>query len=162
MSGAATRFLFVAVAGWAVVRGATLGALPGAQAFVSEAEAAPPPVAAPTSYPVAEPVQTQPAAFAPEYAAFGAQYGVYGPYAGRPQAPQAIAVPVYYYPANAPARTVHVPLPPAQPEPPADAPPDFYAPIPRLDEWQTAGISAPVLPDWRGAPAAVLPDRTAG
>lgn len=153
MSGAATRFLFVAVAGWAVIRGATLGALPGAEAFMSRAEAAEPPVTAPTSFPVIEPVQLQPAALPPEYA-YPAQYGAYGTYAGPPQPPQPIAVPVYYYPANAPARTVHVPLPPAQPGPDADAPPEFYAPIPRLEEWQTAGISTPVLPNWRGAQAA--------
>lgn len=157
MSGAAVRFLFVAVAGWAVLRGATLGALPGAEAFpFAKADAAPPRLAS-TSFPPVEPVAAAPTAMQPDYP----PYGPYQHYAGQPQ-PQTVPVPVYYYPAYAPARTVQVPLPPAQPqqaEPAAaEAPPEFYAPIPRLDEWQMAGISTPALPTWRGpssAPAVI-------
>lgn len=135
---APVRFLFVAVAGWALFRGATLGILPGADAFtIDRAEAAPTPVVStivPTEFPPIAPVQPDPAAMAAGYA----PYGAYPP----PMPPRYAAAPVYYYPAAAAARSVTVPLPPPEPasaEP--EQPPEFYAPVPQLEQWDLAQIA---------------------
>jgi hypothetical protein len=151
MSGAATRFLFVAVAGWAVLRGTTLGMLPGAQALtVARAEAAPSPVG-PASFPAVEPAQPQPVP---------AGYAAYPPYAGYPPYP-AIAPPPratvhYYYPAAASQR---VDIPPASDYAVAsnEPPPQFYSPVPSLDQWQTAGLGSLAVPDWLGKPGSAAP-----
>jgi len=157
--GAAVRFLVVAVAGWSVLRGITLGSLPGAQAFtVGRAEAAPT-ASRTTSFPAAEPAAAQPE---PQLAAYGAYppYAAYPPYPPYAAAPRYAAPPVYYYPAYAPSRSASVPLPPAQSMPGPDEPPEFYSPVPRLDEWETAGVAPRAIPDWLGngrppTPAAV-------
>jgi len=140
---APVRFLFVAVAGWTLFRGMTLGALPGVEAFsVAKAEAAPPPIV-PTQFPPITPVDQQ-QQMPPEYAAAGyPAYPGYPPptYQGyyQPQ-PRYVPVPVYYYPAAAPSRAVTVPLPPARPSEATDAVPDFYAPPQPLDQWDLAEV----------------------
>ena len=168
MSGAAVRFLFVAVAGWAVLRSATLGVIPGAEAFTAaKAEAAPQPVA-PVTFPPVEPVQPGPAPYPGDYAAFPAYapyppyggnppYEPYPPYAGPPRPAQAVHH-YYYYPASVPARRIPAPTPAPSYEPPLeDAPADFYSPVPRLDEWPLAGLSSGSIPDWRGKSSSPAP-----
>ena len=133
---APVRFLFVAVAGWALFRGATAGMLPGVEAFtIARAEAAPPPIV-PTEFPSIAPPAPQPAAVPGPYP----QYLAYPQYGAYPPSPQYAAVPTYYYPASAPSRRVTVPPPPPQPaeQPPYEATPEFYAPIPQLAEWDLA------------------------
>ena len=150
---APVRFLFVAVAGWALFRGVTVGALPGVEAFkVPTAEAAPAAAIVPTEFPPIAPVQPQPAAtMANGYLPYPEGYAPQGYYPPQPR-----YVPVYY-PAAAAARTVTVPLPPAQPQT-VEQPPEFFAPIPQLEEWDLAqvargGFSSPA-PQSRPAPAA--------
>ena len=74
---APVRFLFVAIAGWALFRGVTAGMIPGADAFtVARAEAAPStPAIVPTEFPPIAPVQPQPGAMESGYAAY--PYGYY-------------------------------------------------------------------------------------
>jgi hypothetical protein len=160
---APTRFLFVALAGWALFRGMTLGALPGVEAFSeAKAEAVPPPIV-PTQFPPIAPVEQQQQMPA-EYAAAGyPAYPAYPPQAYQgyypPPQPRYVPVPVYYYPAAAPSRAVTVPLPPARPSE-AETAPDFYAPPQPLDQWDLAEVqglptgparqSTPVQP---GAPS---------
>lgn len=124
---ASLRFLAVAVLAWAGIRAATLGIIPGAEAFAAgEAEAAMPPIV-PTEFPPLPPVAYLPAP--PSYA----------PYAW-PLMPAAVPVP-YYYPAPAPAyrqpprQTAYTPLEPI-------AAPIFYSKIPELDEWPLSRIAA--------------------
>ncbi len=110
---APVRFLLVAVAGWALFRGATAGMLPGVEAFAIEpAEAAPAPPVVPTEFPPISP----PAVAAPGYAYADAayypndpRYSAYPAYA--PPMPRYVPVPIYYA-AYAPIRSVSVPLPP--------------------------------------------------
>jgi hypothetical protein len=150
---APVRFLFVAMAGWALFRGVTAGVLPGADAFtVAKAEAAPPPKIVPTEFPPIAPVHPQPAPMESGYAAY--PYGYYP----APPPPRYAATPVVYYPAAAASRTVTVPLPPAQPQP-VEQPPEFYAPIPPLEDWDLAQVaqgrfSGPA-PQSKPAPAVV-------
>jgi hypothetical protein len=135
------RFLGLAVVGWAGVRAATLGVLPGAELFeIQRSEAKPPPILA-TEFPPIEPVEpAQP--FTEEQQAFA--------YAGAPQAfppgVRPVAIPVYYpVPTAAPA--VSPPARPARltnilPQPA----PNFYGPIPTLDEWPLSRIAATSMP----------------
>jgi len=148
---APVRFLFVAVAGWALFRGVTVGSIPGADAFtIARAEAAPPAPSTivPTEFPPIAPVEPQQAAVSDGYASY--PYGYYPP-----PPPQRYAA---YYPAAPASRTVTVSLPAAQPQS-TEQPPEFFSPIPQLEEWDLAqvargGFSAPA-PQSRPAPAAV-------
>ena len=132
---APVRFLFVAVAGWTLFRGVAGGIIPTAEAFtIARAEAAAPPAIVPTEFPALTPIQPQPAAMPPEsaYASYPAGYGYYPP--------QPRYIPIYY-PATAPAsRTVTVPLPPAQQQS-YEQPPEFYAPIAPLEDWDLAQVA---------------------
>ena len=147
---APVRFLFVAVAGWALFRGVTVGSIPGADAFtIARAEAAPPAPATivPTEFPPIAPVEPQRAAVSDGYASY--PYGYY------PPPPQRYAA---YYPAAPASRTVTVPLPAPQPQS-AEQPPEFFSPIPQLEEWDLAqvargGFSSPA-PQSRPTPAAI-------
>lgn len=153
---APVRFLAVAVAGWALFRGVTGDLLPGAEMFtISKAEAAPvPPPIVPTQFPPIAPVQPQLAA--PPAAEYAAYYPAYAPY---PQPLRYQPMPVYYYPASTPAASMparqSAPLMPEQP-------PQFYETVPRLDDWDLAGVAPAPMPSWRGksssaAPAAPAP-----
>ena len=127
------RFLAVAVLAWAGIRAATLGILPGAEAFTpASAEAAPPPIV-PTEFPPLPPVQPP---IAPAYAAY-------------PQMPQAI--PVYYYPVSppqprqmAPRYASYTPIAP-------DPGPTFYSEIPPLDDWPLSRIASTAWPSRRSS-----------
>jgi hypothetical protein len=92
------RFLALAVFGWAGLRAATLGAIPGAEIFrIDPTEAKTPPIV-PTEFPPIEPVGIERPSAATMYPA-GFGYGEVAPY---PAAPQTVVLPVYY--ASAPAR----------------------------------------------------------
>ena len=124
---ASVRFL-----GWTLLRGVTAGVLPGADAFtVAKAEAAPTTAQiVPTEFPPIAPVQPLPAA---------AMASGYAPYRPGYYPPQPHYVPVYY-PAASASRTVTVPLPRAHPAS-KEQPPEFYAPIPQLEEWDLAQVA---------------------
>lgn len=145
------RFLALVVVGWAGIRSATLGSLPGREMFQivrSEAKTAVPPIV-PTQFPPIEPAQPyEPAsdAVAPTQLA---EVGT--------AAPRIVTVPIYYVPASAPASTRRtsglVSLPP-------EPAPAFFSPIPVLDEWPLSRIAASSLPQRRSTvivPAQSIP-----
>lgn len=147
------RFLAVAVFGWAGVRAATLGMVPGAEMFKvtpGEAKPAPPPIIA-TEFPPIEPVEP-----APQFA--GAPYpyppqfagGAYG-YAPQmvPVSVRPVAIPVYYASAPVQRAASLTPIVPVQS-------PQFYAPIPPLDEWPLSRIASASMPMRRSTVAAPM------
>jgi hypothetical protein len=130
------RFLTLAVIGWAGVRAATLGVLPGGELFrIDRSEAKAPPLV-PTQFPPIDPIE--PAALI-EPSAQMAQVPT-AQVAVRP-----IEIPVIYaagYSAPAPYPTLlRGALPTPQPQ--------FYSPIPALDEWPLSRIAASSLPPLR-------------
>ena len=155
---APVRFLVVAVAGWARFRGVTAGMLPGAEVLaLSKAEAAstPLPAVIATEFPPIAPMQGPPQpAPAYAYAAYPPYppYAPYPAYAGYAPPPQPRYAPpaVYYYPAYPSQPPVSVA---AQAAPqPADASPEFFAPLPRIEDADFAQISPQSTPDWNGRP----------
>lgn len=154
---ASLRFLAVAVVGWAGVRAATLGALPGTEAFTLGRDPAPARVAAesdvpaivPTEFPALEPP-------APEMMQSAAAEAIPGFQGGPPWA-TAAGIPIYYYPVGVPggARHFQASLPAPRggrltqiaPEPAAV----FYAPIPQLDEWPLSRMASAAMPARRSA-----------
>ena len=157
---ASLRFLAVAVVGWVGIRAATLGMVPGTEAFTLGREEAPPralaaaaavPAIVPTEFPALEPAgadMLQPAAMQPM------------PGSG-PQPWYAPAgYPIYSYPVSTPAgaRFMQASLPAPRrgrftdisPEPAAV----FYAPIPQLDEWPLSRMASAALPSRRSATTA--------
>ena len=141
------RFLALALFGWAGVRAMTLGAVPGAEMFsIRQSEAKVPPIAA-TQFPPIEPLP--PAA---------SEYYAEAPYYGQQPQPwamrlQPIAVP-FHYGSALPAFSQPRPLTPILPEPA----PNFYGPIPALDEWPLSRIAATSMPPRRSA--VVLPQQS--
>lgn len=129
------RFLALAVVGWAGVRAAALGVLPGAEMFsIQRSEAKVPPIAQ-TEFPPIDLVEPAPA------------LAYYAPPQGVPVQLQ----PIIYY-ASAPVSRV-APLSPILPEPR----PNFYAP---LEEWPFTGMAALSRPARRSAvtvPAQIVP-----
>ena len=122
------RFLGAAVAGWAVFRAATLGALPGGEIFaVGRSEAKPSPIE-PTQFPPIEPIPAAPA-FAAGSEFQPASY------------PQPVFVPVYYpyrnEAASHPAKVTPILQMPA---------PQFYSPVPQLDDWRLSRIASAFHP----------------
>jgi hypothetical protein len=154
---APVRFLAVAVAGWALFRGVSAGMLPAAKALTiarAEAASAPVPPIVPTQFPAIAPVEPAPVQPMPAYAYAGyAPYAPYGAYAP-PQQPRYIPVPVYY-PAGASARSVSVPLPPADPVAVPEEQAQLYAPPPKLDGLELAQAGPQSTPDWNGHPASL-------
>lgn len=126
------RFLAVAVVGWAGLRAASLGALPGAELFrIERSEAKPPPIV-PTQFPPIQPIAAPEAQPYPQYG-YG-QPPYYPGYAPPPVQP--VMVPVYY--------TAQVSRPIGQASAPAQRR-AFYAPAPN-DDWplpRTAAVSGP-------------------
>ena len=133
------RFLAVAVIGWAGVRAASLGIIPGADMFKSEPATAQPMMA--TQFPEIEPIAPAPMDTAPpiQQAAM--------PYGGSPvqmmAAPRPIVVPIDYVYRTTP------PPPPAPnqavwnlPEPRKQ----LYFPTDRADDWQIAQFAASGVP----------------
>ena len=129
------RFLLVAVAGWGVVRAASMDLVPGMGVFTaSPSEAAVPPIV-PTSFPaIAPPELPDPYATQMAYAPPG--YG-YAP------APYGYPQPVPYYAGPAYAAVPQVSRPAAEPT----ARPDLYAAAQPEADWllsRFAGASVPV------------------
>ncbi len=156
---ASLRFLAMAVVVWAGARAATLGALPGTEAF-SLGRAAPAkarvaavavPAIVPTEFPAIEPAG---AAMLPPGQMPMMPYGMQSPaqFATGPT-----AVPFYYYPVAMPggARFQHASLPAPRrqvlthidPEPA----PVFYAPIPQLDDWPLSRMASTAMPARRSS-----------
>lgn len=155
------RFLALTVLGWAGFRAATLGVLPGAEVFrVSRSEAQPPPIT-PTEFPPIEPLAAAPA---------GAAAGAFDPAAAAyaypaPPAVRQVAIPVYY---AASSSTPDLPVRRGALRGVLPVPaPQFYSPIPALDEWPLSRIAAASMPQRRSAvvipaqstPAAMMPSR---
>ena len=148
------RFLVLALVGWAGIRSATLGILPGAQIFrVSRGEAAAPPIV-PTQFPPIDPI-----APAPENAAaadFQAAAAPVTQFAAPQSAPRGAVGPVYYVPASLPEsaqpRVISADLPAPRPQ--------FYAPIPALNEWPLSSLASAAYQPLRSTvvtPAQSLP-----
>ena len=150
---ASLRFLAMAVVVWAGARAATLGALPGTEAF-SLGRAAPAkaqvaaaaPAIVPTEFPAIEPAD---AAMLPPGQMPMMPYGM--PAAAQ-MAGSPTAVPFYYYPVQMPGgarfQQASLPAPRRQvlthidPEPA----PVFYAPIPQLDDWPLSRMASTAMP----------------
>jgi len=149
------RFLALIVVGWAGVRMATLGELPGADLFRidrSEAKTSPPPIV-PTEFPPIDPVQPE-MALAPAAAAMAV--APQAPYPPQVQyAPvRPITVPIYYTTASLPA--------PPRLNAVSDPAPAFYSPTPSLDDWPLSSIAASSMPQRRSSvliPAQSVPAR---
>ena len=139
------RFLLVAVMGWAGIRAAALGVIPGAEMFsIQKSEAKPPPVLA-TEFPPIEPPEP--------IKAIPAQAPYLMPFQQMPVAIRPVTIPVYYAAASVPAPRPQAPI---LPEPP----PRFYAPIPALDEWPLSRIASASVSARRSsvvAPAQSMP-----
>lgn len=92
------RFLLVAVIGWAGLRAATLGALPGAEIFrIARSEAKPPPIV-PTQFPPIEPIA--PAAGGDAWADMRPQAMGYADPRIMAGSSRPVAIPIYYAPAE--------------------------------------------------------------
>ncbi|MBA3511096.1 hypothetical protein [Sphingomonas sp.] len=159
---ASLRFLALAVVGWAAVRAATLGALPGSEVFtLGRSEAAPDALAAsdipaivPTEFPAIEPLGMETTQPVVEPAAAMPPPWMYA------AAPAASRVPIYYYPASVPrgAAPAEAWLPAHRrsrlteiaPEPAAV----FYSPIPQLDDWPLSRIASAAMPSRRSTTTA--------
>jgi len=121
-----------------------LGVLPGAEVFhVSQTAAQPPPVT-PTEFPPIEPIA--PASADSATSAFTPAAVDQAP--GQPP-PRPVAIPIHYAasspPADLPLRRAA--LRGALPEPA----PQFYSPIPALDEWPLSRIAATSMPPLRSS-----------
>jgi hypothetical protein len=122
------RFLALAVVGWAALRGATLGLIPGAEMFtIGRSEAAPPPPSlVATQFPPLDPVMSE---IPPQPMPLQA-LAAYRP----------IAVPVPYF-----VRAAASPAPAAQPQALTQiepiAAPVFYSPIRQLEDWPLSEIT---------------------
>ena len=132
------RFLGIVMVGWAGLRAATLGALPGAEIFrIDRSLAKAPPIAA-TECPPIEPIAAAPAGDgAANFAQADMSYM-------QPQVPtgsaRAVVLPVYYPPTPQPTAASLTAL---LPEPRRQ----FYSPVPALDEWPLSRLaSASMLP----------------
>jgi len=164
---ASLRFLALAVVGWAGVRAATLGMVPGAEAFTLNRPAVGRDVGSGSSLPAIPVTDFAPLEPPEGLAAASADipYGAMPPPAGYGMP----ALPVYYYPAAAPVGYPPQPVPPRQQALTplmADPGPVFYSPLPQLDEWPLSQFASAALPARRSAttvaqqsvaPAAVKP-----
>lgn len=131
------RFLALAVAGWAGLRAVTLGVLPGAEIFrIDRSEAKPPPII-PTQFPPIEaiaPANADSASADLRQAAL--TYGQAPAVGGPPRTA------VYY---GGPALPLgHSPTPVASSL--REPRPQFYSPIPALDQWPLLGLAAMSVP----------------
>jgi hypothetical protein len=135
------RFLTLAVFGWAGVRAASLGVLPGAEMFRFERSEARTPPIVPTQFPPIEPVVPAPPVVQASYAApEGVQYvqGV----VGVPVSMRRGIVPVYQLPPAVPA-VAPMNRGPAATITPASA---YYSELPPLGEWPQSRFAALMPP----------------
>jgi hypothetical protein len=132
------RFLALALFGWAGLRAATLGMLPGAEIFrIEPSEAKAPPIVA-TQFPGIEPIEPANA----DYGMF-AEAPMAGSFGDAP-AYRSATMPAYYPAAYSRPRGSGQ-LAGVLPQPR----PQFYAPIPQLDEWPLSRLAATSLPQFR-------------
>jgi hypothetical protein len=149
------RFLALAVIGWAGIRAATLGALPGAEIFrVDRSEAKPPPII-PTEFPPIEPIAPAPAdAASADMRLAGLQYV---PAAAQSAPPRTVILPFYYAASSAPPFMLGpTRLANALPEPREP----IYSPLPALDQWPLSRLALNAMPPLQSrvvTPAQSLP-----
>jgi hypothetical protein len=142
------RFLGLVTVGWVGLRAAAHGVLPGAEIFQIERSEAKAPAIVPTEFPPIEPLPAAaPQMAAADFAPAAATYA---------QPPRTVAVPVYYAAASSapyqPTRLKGVlPTPTSAPQ--------FYSPIPALDQWPLSRIAAASLPPTRSS--VVIPGQSA-
>jgi hypothetical protein len=137
------RFLAIAVMGWAGVRAATLGMIPGAEMLSSRSrEPAASPIIAATQFAPIEPIAPAPPVPPPYMGASAPYYPNYPGYPA-PSPMQPLVVPVYYSYRGAP-------LPPVQPTnavwPLPDPRPVFYPAATPLDDWPLSRIASSAMP----------------
>jgi hypothetical protein len=164
---APVRFLAVLVVAWGGIRAATLGFIPGfTVGYAKPAPEAPPPIAA-TIFPPLPPVEAaalpdrQPEQWAAPWAdQSAAQPQAYSAPAPRYRASTRGQVPRSYYSPYAYPYMV----PAAAPAPPPLRPewqlpsrsngdgPQFYTPIPPIDDWEVEGLASNNLPERRSSP----------
>lgn len=127
------RFLALAVVGWAGLRAATLGALPGAEIFrIDRSEAKVPPIV-PTEFPPIEPIDPAGAGSA------AADFQQAALIAQAPAPPPARTfVPVYYASMPAPVSAPATPAMDALPQPRRQ----FYSSVPAFEEWPLSRFAA--------------------
>lgn len=160
---ASLRFLAVAVIGWAGVRAATLGMVPGSDAFSLSRDKASPQVASadvpaimPTEFPAIAP---DPALSPLPAAGPGGMPMMMA--AAYPQFVQ-IPVPVVRYPAGTAPYPTAFHQPASLPAPPPRRPltqilpdpePLFYSPLPQLDDWPLSRMASAAIPPRRSSVA---------
>ncbi|MFL6759623.1 hypothetical protein [Sphingomonas sp.] len=129
------RFLAIAIVGWAGMRAAALGVLPGGELFrIERSEAKTPPIV-PTQFPPIEPVALAPPAAASEQ---------YYPAAYAQQAVRPVMVPVYYAaPVSTPAAPRATPYLDSLLPPPRRS---LYSPAAAPDEWPMSRLAAAAMP----------------
>lgn len=139
------RFLALAVLGWAGVRAATLGVLPGAELFTVPAEAHAAPPIVPTVFPPLESVR---AALPPNMS-----LQPYGYHSAGPMPP----MPVHHH--HYPART-HAAAGGSAASTPILSEPDplFYSPIPQLDDWPLSRMASASMPGRRNSSPVPMAD----
>ena len=137
------RFLTMAIVGWAGIRAATLGALPGAEIFAVQPSQAKPPPIVQTRFqeiPPVEPARDSTPSY--DYAALASAYAT--------TYPRPLLIPVYYQGA------VSAPVRPASYTPILPAPGISLDPPPReYDDWPMARIAATAAMPPRPQDAAV-------
>jgi hypothetical protein len=138
------RFLGLALLGWAGLRAATVGALPGAEIFrIDRSEAKAPPLV-PTQFPPIQPIDpATPDVAAADMREAALTYGE----ASSAAVPRTVVVPVYYAAGPASDPSGFTRLAKALPTPRQQ----FYSPIPVLDEWPLSRIAASSLPPLRSS-----------
>ena len=147
------RFLLLAVFGWAGLRAATLGALPGAELFRIDRSEAKVPALIPTQFPSIEPIAR--ADSDPPSADMHQAAMIYGERTA-PAPGRTIAMPVYFRLAVGPQSAAATPFVDGLREPR----PQFYPPTPVLDEWPLSRLASMSYPAQRSTvvtPAQSLP-----
>lgn len=143
------RFLALTLVGWAGLRAATLGALPGAEIFRVDRSEAKAPAILPTQFPPIDPIAPAEANAAPNNFAPASLPDSSSAAPARNARP--VFVPVYYGPASAPAQMI---LPPvrrlagALPEPT----PAIYASLPLYDQSPLSRLAAAGASPLRSGP----------
>ena len=143
------RFLALLVVSWAGLRAATLGFVPGFTVGYAKPPPTELPAIAATQFPPLPPVEQAPAEQWGPQPLRGLTYG-----AGA----ATVRMPLGYYapyPSALPAAAA-APIPPRShwqlPWSHAAGRPDFYTPIPPLEEWSLAGVASSAFPQRRSSP----------
>lgn len=152
---ASLRFLAIAVIGWVGLRAATLGMLPNAEAFTLGTEPQRKTASARTELPAIVPTEFAPI---PPISPMQVARPGYGPFAV--PGPNGSLIPIYYYPVGARPQAHYYPASLPMPRQTALTPiapmpaPQFYSPIPQLDEWPLSRIASSSMPARRSSTTA--------